>query len=1220
MPPKGSHLENTWIQMPTSSSSYVSNVPRKRAFDELSNQVVLSANWRDHPDIAYNRRWMRNKISKLISFGIENEEVAAKVEWFLFLSSDSKEAYMNQETLNQRVHIQLEYRKIYGVQKAGLSQHSIVPELPCLPESITTFADMHVLYDLYVSGRGSYLPQQHANNVETNLSNHRDSLGTMQNNECMKIPTAVGKSLQSEDSNLMLPQLVSMDTSEHSNLFPRMRSSLELKDTMQKRSHNDNNESMLLPTKRQKMMDYTFGVSSFNDASIDQSTHEMVQPSSFETPSEVKQQLEFPLFSIDGEVDKYRMEQLANQVLDSMDVSRVNNNVMVNTLGETYETDTFPSNGLEAGKISDEPDCIMIDSRNSVEIDSVPTRWKELINIDDDDDDDEDRQGTPGFNQEWIQTEEDFSESANAADNEIYNNVVVDTFGPETFETDAFPSKGLEAVQISDEPDCIMIDSRNSAEIDSMPTRRNELIIIDDDDEEEEDIQGRTGFNQEGINAKKEFGEPKYDQENQTESSNITVNEINNNVVDNSYSEATQISEEQDLESIGVIDSSKSMEIENGSNSNMHSLISKVPIPIVVEDKQDTTGFNSEGTDAKKEDGEAKVNQEKQTKSSNRIDEAVSLIDLFTHDQITKHISSFGEQSNQTTTASNTCQLCATEHLSFEPVTIFCLCCENPIKKKAHFFCRKGEEFDADQCFCSHCYTRFKGDCIEFNGTYVSKKSLEKKKNDELYFEPWVECNKCKRWQHQICALYNKKRDLDCKAEYICPFCRLKEIENGMHVPLPKNTVFGAKALPKTMLSDHLEKRLFERLMQERADWNNDKGKKNPDKALAEESLSIREVFSVDKQLKVKKQFLDIIPKENYPSEFCYRSRVILLFQQIEGVDVCIFAMYVQEFGSECGNPNKRCVYISYLDSVNYFTPRRMTKNQEALRTFVYHEILIGYLEFCKKRGFTTCYIWSCAPQKGQGDYILYCHPKTQKIPTDAKLREWYLSMLTKASKENIVVGLTNIYDHFFVSTGNRHSKITTARLPYFDGDYWSGTAMTQAEDIEEKCGGEYESTLNKVMKTRSLKAMGHIHPSKGNAKDILVMHRLDQAILPMKKNFIVAHLQYSCMHCCKPIVSGKRWFCTKCKLFQECERCHNSDLHTSINGEVHRLSKVLVDDIPFNTKQNDIIIENEVFENRNNFLSFCQKNWFQFNTLRHAKYSSMMILYHLNNSTLQTV
>ncbi|KAK2420251.1 histone acetyltransferase [Trifolium repens] len=1131
MPLKDSHLENTRIQMPTSSSSYVSNVPRKRAFDELSNQVGLSANWRDHPEITYNRRWMRKKISRLIGFGTENEKVATKLEWYLFLCADSKEAYMNQETLNQRVHFQL--------QKAGLSQHFIVPDLPRLPESIATFADTNVLYNSHVSGHGSYLPQQHITNLETNLSNHRDCLGTMKN-----FATTMGKSLQSADSNLMLPQLVSMDTSEHSNLFPRMKSSLELKDTRQYRhqelefqnsfTHHGNTEAMLQPTKRQKMMEYAFGVSSVNDASINQSTHEMVQPCSFERLSEAQQQLEF---------EEYSVEQFTNLVLDSMGVSGINNNMIVDTSKQAFETDTFPFNRLEAGQISDEPDCIMIDCRNSVEIDSMPI----II----DDDEEEDIQGRT-----WIEAK---------ADQENLN---------------------------PNEPDSIiygMIDSRKSVDIDSMPTRRTELIIIDDDDDdddEEEDIQGITGFNQEGIDAKKEFGEPKTDQENLTESSNTTVNEINNNVVDSSYSEATQISEEQDFE----------------------------------KDKQDTTDFNSEGTDAKMEVSETKVDQEKQTKSSNRIDDPVSLIDLFTHDQITKHISSFGEQSNQSTTASNTCQLCAMEHLPFKSVPIYCLCCDDPIKKKANLFCRKGEEFDADHCFCSRCYKKFKGGCITFNGTSVSKKNLEKKKNDEVFFEPWVECNKCKRWQHQICALYNNKRDLDCNAEYICPFCRLKEIENGMHVPLPKNAIFGAKSLPKTMLSDHLEKRLFERLMQERADWNNDEGKNNPDKVLAEESLCIREVLSVDKQLKVKKQFLDIIPEENYPSEFSYRLRVILLFQRIEGVDVCIFAMYVQEFGSECGNPNKRCVYISYLDSVNYFTPRRMTKSQEALRTFVYHEISIGYLDFCKKRGFTTCYIWSCTPKKGEDDYILYCHPKTQKTPTDDKLREWYLSMLTKASKENVVVGLTNIYDHFFVSTGNRHSKITTARLPYFDGDYWSGTAMTQADDIEEKCGGEYEMTLNKVMKTRSLKAMGHINPSKGNAKDILVMHRLDQEILPKKKNFIVAHLQYSCMHCCKPIVSGKRWFCTKCKIFQECERCHSSNVHTSINGEVHRLSKVLVDDIPFNTKQNDIIIENAVIENRNNFLSFCQKNWFQFNTLRHAKYSSMMILYHLKNSTLRSV
>ncbi|KAI5442595.1 hypothetical protein KIW84_011587 [Lathyrus oleraceus] len=122
------------------------------------------------------------------------------------------------------------------------------------------------------------------------------------------------------------------------------------------------------------------------------------------------------------------------------------------------------------------------------------------------------------------------------------------------------------------------------------------------------------------------------------------------------------------------------------------------------------------------------------------------------------------------------------------------------------------------------------------------------------------------------------------------------------------------------------------------------------------------------------------------------------------------------------------------------------------------------------------------------------------------------------------------------------------SRLPYFDGDFWCGSAMEKARIIEKESGGDYEKMLKKQVSTRALKTLGHVNPSKDDAKDILVMQ------------------------------------------------------------------KAVVDDIPSNTTHNDHILENGLFEDRNNFLSFCQKYKFQFDTLRHAKYSLMMILYHLSN------
>jgi len=45
-----------------------------------------------------------------------------------------------------------------------------------------------------------------------------------------------------------------------------------------------------------------------------------------------------------------------------------------------------------------------------------------------------------------------------------------------------------------------------------------------------------------------------------------------------------------------------------------------------------------------------------------------------------------------------------------------------------------------------------------------------------------------------------------------------------------------------------------------------------------------------------------------------------------------------------------------------------------------------------------------------------------------------------------------------------------------------------------------------------------------------------------------------------------------------------------------------------------DPILESEFFETRQSFLSLCQGNHYQFDSLRRAKHSSMMVLYHMHN------
>ncbi|CAE5967059.1 unnamed protein product [Arabidopsis arenosa] len=612
----------------------------------------------------------------------------------------------------------------------------------------------------------------------------------------------------------------------------------------------------------------------------------------------------------------------------------------------------------------------------------------------------------------------------------------------------------------------------------------------------------------------------------------------------------------------------------------------------------------------------------------------VSLIELFTPEQVEEHIRGLRQWVGQSKTkaeknkamglsmSENSCQLCAVERLAFEPTPIYCTPCGARVKRNAmHYTVVAGE---SRHYVCIPCYNEARANTVSVDGASVPKSRFEKKKNDEEVEESWVQCDKCQAWQHQICALFNGRRNHG-QAEYTCPNCYIQEVEQGERKPVSQSVILGAKSLPASTLSNHLEQRLFKKLKQERQERARLQGK-SYEEVPGADSLVIRVVASVDKILEVKPRFLDIFREDNYSSEFPYKSKAILLFQKIEGVEVCLFGMYVQEFGTDSASPNQRRVYLSYLDSVKYFRPDVKTVSGEALRTFVYHEILIGYLDYCKKRGFSSCYIWACPPLKGE-DYILYCHPEIQKTPKTDKLREWYLAMLKKASKEKVVVECTNFYDHFFVQSGECRAKVTAARLPYFDGDYWPGAAEDLIDQMSQEEDGKKSNRKlmpKKVISKRALKAVGQLDLSVNASKDLLLMHKLGEIILPMKEDFIMVHLQHCCKHCCTLMVSGNRWVCNQCKNFQICDKCHEveenrveKEKHPVNQKEKHVLYPVAIDDIPTEIKDNDAILESEFFDTRQAFLSLCQGNHYQYDTLRRAKHSSMMILYHLHNPTV---
>lgn len=649
------------------------------------------------------------------------------------------------------------------------------------------------------------------------------------------------------------------------------------------------------------------------------------------------------------------------------------------------------------------------------------------------------------------------------------------------------------------------------------------------------------------------------------------------------------------------------------------------------------------------------------------------------------------------------CLICGELSLKYEPPVYYCSgTCGQRIRRNAVFYANNTNSYH----WCSPCFNNLKeNDVIRLPDCNISKAELgsNKKKHTEESEEGWVECEGgCHRWVHQICSLFNNRRNVSDDISYVCPLCLQEKRRKSPTEEIVAVTTKKMRAadLPVTTLSAFLERRILKRLeiaydeYAEKLGVSINELEKCP-------PLTLRQVSCLDKLQTVREGFFSRYKDKEYAADFPCRTKCLVLFQNIDGQDVILFGMYVYEYGHKCPQPNQRRVYVSYLDSVHYLRPKQY-------RTIVYHEILISYLDYVKARGFHTAHIWACPPQKGD-DYILYVHPPDQKTPKPQILRLWYDEMLKRCMERKVVCEITDLHAEFLSDP-----NIEATSLPYFEGDYWMNEAEVIIKNLTD--GKREDSTINdesggnKSKRKKSKRPLKSWSVSAAQGERDPLMAKLASIIEPMKDTFFVARLHPRefadkfARQCDLPrdehekeqsekelqeealsgqdivpqipemektsdappsdsenieeeqddfalaaasVSSGTNDFAeiqppinsessvmevaseveVKKVVYSSAKFNNQASIETKENlqlehqeiSEVHKTRKLILSgedmpNLPDDTEDVDDIQECEHFDTRQSFLNLCQGNHYQFDQLRRAKHSSMMVLYHLHN------
>lgn len=136
----------------------------------------------------------------------------------------------------------------------------------------------------------------------------------------------------------------------------------------------------------------------------------------------------------------------------------------------------------------------------------------------------------------------------------------------------------------------------------------------------------------------------------------------------------------------------------------------------------------------------------------------------------------------------NVCGICNQKCINFEPPFVMCSGpCQQRIKRHSLYY----KTPDRSHHWCAKCYTSLpklltlkstasttEANCAQHQEQQIAKNGLIKAKFLDELTEPWVQCDQCNGWVHQVCALFNACEDAEDAEEvpYTCPLCRVNDL------------------------------------------------------------------------------------------------------------------------------------------------------------------------------------------------------------------------------------------------------------------------------------------------------------------------------------------------------------------------------------------------------------------------------------------------------------